>query len=57
MPRTDSSINLIIAGLAAKAAGFRNFKDFLESYGLSLDNHDDVEEGKAILRDMGYCVI
>ncbi|KAF9740512.1 hypothetical protein PMIN06_001641 [Paraphaeosphaeria minitans] len=41
---------------AAKDGGFRNFKNFLESYGLRIWNHDDVEEGKAILRAMGYGV-
>ncbi|EUC46121.1 hypothetical protein COCMIDRAFT_36209 [Bipolaris oryzae ATCC 44560] len=39
---------------AAKAQGFRSFKDFLESYGLRVWEPDDVEEGKAILRAMGY---
>lgn len=33
-------------------AGFRNFNDFLLSYGLRMNNHDDVLEGKAILRAM-----
>ncbi|KAF2241803.1 hypothetical protein BU26DRAFT_170528 [Trematosphaeria pertusa] len=41
---------------ASKDAGFRNFKHFLESYGLRLTSPDDVEEGKAILRAMGYSV-
>ncbi|KAF1942207.1 hypothetical protein EJ02DRAFT_346154 [Clathrospora elynae] len=41
---------------AAKDAGFDNFKAFLESYGLRLHNDDDVEEGKAIMRGMGYGV-
>jgi hypothetical protein len=41
---------------AAKDAGFRNFPSFLLSYGLGIWNHNDVEEGKAILRGMGYGV-
>ncbi|KAF1833793.1 hypothetical protein BDW02DRAFT_499846 [Decorospora gaudefroyi] len=41
---------------AAKDAGFENFKDFLEAYGLRLHRHEDVEEEKAILRGMGYGV-
>ncbi|KAF2643151.1 hypothetical protein P280DRAFT_467224 [Massarina eburnea CBS 473.64] len=44
------------ANRAAKAAGYRHFKHFLESYGLRLYNPDDVEEGKNILRGMGYNV-
>ncbi|KAH7126711.1 hypothetical protein B0J11DRAFT_433424, partial [Dendryphion nanum] len=41
-------------GVAAKDAGFSSFKAFLESYGLRIWNDDDVEEGKEILRAMGY---
>jgi hypothetical protein len=41
---------------AAKDAGFSGFKAFLESYGLRLHNDDDVQEGRAILRGMGYSV-
>jgi hypothetical protein len=41
---------------AAKDAGHDNFPKFLLSYGLRIYNHDDVEEGKAILRGMGYGV-
>ncbi|PVI06281.1 hypothetical protein DM02DRAFT_667541 [Periconia macrospinosa] len=41
---------------AAKDAGYRHFKHFLESYGLRIWNDDDVQEGKAILRGMGYGV-
>lgn len=41
---------------AAKDAGFDNFPAFLLSYGLRIYNADDVEEGKAILRGMGYGV-
>jgi hypothetical protein len=33
-----------------KAAGFRNFPEFLLSYGLKIHNPEDVEEGKAILK-------
>jgi hypothetical protein len=39
---------------AAKEAGFKHFKEFLECYGLNLQDPDDIEEGKAILRSMGY---
>lgn len=38
---------------AAKDAGFDNFPTFLLSFGLRIHNHEDVEEGKAILRGMG----
>jgi hypothetical protein len=41
---------------AAKDAGHENFPTFLLSYGLRIYNDDDVEEGKAILRAMGYGV-
>lgn len=41
---------------AAKHAGHSNFPAFLLSYGLRIYNPDDVEEGKAILRGMGYGV-
>jgi hypothetical protein len=44
------------ATAAAKDAGFDNFPAFLLSYGLRIYNVDDVEEGKAILRAMGYGV-
>jgi hypothetical protein len=37
---------------AAKDAGFDNFPAFLWSYGLRLESHDDVDEGKSILRGM-----
>ncbi|TID17840.1 hypothetical protein E6O75_ATG10485 [Venturia nashicola] len=33
-------------------AGFRNFHEFLLSYNLRISEHDDVEEGKAILRGL-----
>ncbi|KAF2709745.1 hypothetical protein K504DRAFT_467692 [Pleomassaria siparia CBS 279.74] len=39
---------------ASKDAGFDNFRAFLLSYNLRLENPDDIEEGKAILRGMGY---
>ncbi|EMD65721.1 hypothetical protein COCSADRAFT_308928 [Bipolaris sorokiniana ND90Pr] len=39
---------------AAKAQGFHSFRAFLESYGLRVWEPDDVEEGKAILKAMGY---
>jgi hypothetical protein len=41
---------------AAKDAGFQGFQNFLESYGHKIWNDDDVQEGKAILRAMGYKV-
>jgi hypothetical protein len=41
---------------AAKDLGFHSFKAFLESYGLRIWELDDVEEGKAIMRAMGYNV-
>ncbi|EDU50158.1 hypothetical protein Alg130_04388 [Pyrenophora tritici-repentis] len=43
-------------GRAAKDMGFDSFKAFLESYGLRVWNHEDVLEGRAILRAMGYGV-
>jgi hypothetical protein len=52
---TNSNSNVKIGtDKAAKDAGFRHFKAFLESYGLRIWNPEDVEEGKAILRGMGY---
>jgi hypothetical protein len=36
--------------------GFHSFKAFLESYRLRVWEPDDVEEGKAIMRAMGYNV-
>jgi hypothetical protein len=39
---------------AAKDAGFKDFEEFLEAYGLCLHEHTDIEEGKAIFRTMGY---
>ncbi|KAF2867230.1 hypothetical protein BDV95DRAFT_503500 [Massariosphaeria phaeospora] len=44
------------ANKAAQDAGFKHFKAFLEAYGLRLDNTHDVEEGKDILRSMGYAL-
>jgi hypothetical protein len=41
---------------AAKDAGFQGFQNFLECYGLRIWIDDDVQEGKAILRAMGYNV-
>ncbi|KAF1841520.1 uncharacterized protein K460DRAFT_344372 [Cucurbitaria berberidis CBS 394.84] len=41
---------------AAKDAGYDSFKAFLLAYGLSIDNYEDVQEGRAILRGMGYGV-
>jgi hypothetical protein len=55
MPSSDPK-SITGTNSAAKDAGFSGFKAFLESYGLRLWNLDDVEEGKAILRGMGYGV-
>jgi len=55
MPSADKS-QIKNTSSAAKDAGFDNFPAFLLSYGLRIYNHDDVEEGKAILRGMGYGV-
>ena len=41
---------------AAKDAGYDSFPDFLHAYGLRLHNDEDVQEGRAILRAMGYGV-
>jgi hypothetical protein len=41
---------------ASKDLGFDSFKAFLESYGLRIWGLNDVEEGKAIMRAMGYNV-
>ena len=56
MPSDTSHSHITNTTAAAKDAGFRNFPEFLLSYGLRLHNPDDVEEGKAILRAMGYGV-
>jgi hypothetical protein len=53
MPVADKS-QIKNAHSAAKDAGFDNFSAFLLSYELRIYNHEDVEEGKAILRGMGY---
>jgi hypothetical protein len=55
MPADDKS-HIKNANSAAKDAGFDNFPAFLLSYGLRIYNIEDVEEGKAILRGMGYDV-
>lgn len=41
---------------ASKDAGFENFYYFLLSYGLTIRYSEDVKEGRAILRSMGYGV-
>ena len=41
-------------GSAARDAGFNNFPDFLQAHGLSITIQADIEEGKEILRSMGY---
>jgi hypothetical protein len=55
MPAADKS-QIKNTTAAAKDAGFDNFPTFLLSYGLRIWNHEDVQEGKAILRGMGYNV-
>jgi hypothetical protein len=55
MPAADPS-QIKNTNAAAKDAGHANFPAFLLSYGLRIYNHEDVEEGKAILRGMGYGV-
>lgn len=55
MPATDKS-QIKNADSAAKDAGFETFPAFLLSYGLTIHNHGDVQEGKAILKGMGYGV-
>jgi hypothetical protein len=54
MPSSSNSAPKVGADKAAKDAGFDNFPAFLLSYGLHISNPQDVEEGKAILRGMGY---
>jgi hypothetical protein len=56
MPADTSKSSITGTNAAAKDAGFANFYEFLLSYGLRLSNYDDVQEGKAILRGMGYGV-
>ncbi|CAJ2507077.1 Uu.00g082630.m01.CDS01 [Anthostomella pinea] len=41
---------------ASKDAGHRNFHTFLLSYNLRIYNDEDVQEGRAILKAMGYNV-
>ncbi|CAO2657423.1 Nn.00g035490.m01.CDS01 [Neocucurbitaria sp. VM-36] len=41
---------------AAKDAGFDDFRTFLFAYGLRLEEQTHVQEGKALLRAMGYGV-
>ncbi|KAH7078897.1 hypothetical protein BKA63DRAFT_563564 [Paraphoma chrysanthemicola] len=55
MPAADKS-QIKNTNSAAKDVGFDNFPAFLLSYGLRIWNDEDVEEGKAILRAMGYGV-
>ena len=56
MPSNASKSTISGTDAAAKDGGFQNFQNFLESYGLKIWNSDDVEEGKSILRAMGYGV-
>ncbi|KAF2867231.1 hypothetical protein BDV95DRAFT_188033 [Massariosphaeria phaeospora] len=55
-PDTPYNGEKINTNKASQYAGFRHFVHFLQSYGLKISDHDDVEEGKAILRGMGYDV-
>lgn len=55
MPPSNSNDEISVTK-AAKAAGFTSFNHFLLSYGLRIYEMDDVEEGKAILKGMGYNV-
>ncbi|KAF2654166.1 hypothetical protein K491DRAFT_601435 [Lophiostoma macrostomum CBS 122681] len=52
----DSSTTATSPDQAAKAMGFKDFQAFLENYGLHLQDPDDVEDGKEVLRQMGYVV-
>ncbi|KAH7402407.1 hypothetical protein BKA66DRAFT_448694 [Pyrenochaeta sp. MPI-SDFR-AT-0127] len=56
MSSNNDKAHITGTGAAAKDAGFTSFKAFLESYGLRIWNDDDVQEGRAILRGMGYGV-
>lgn len=56
MPSNTDKTHITNTEAAAKDGGFSSFKNFLESYGLRIWNDDDVQEGKAILRAMGYGV-
>lgn len=56
MSSSKPSSGITGTNAAAKDAGFRNFPEFLLSYGLRIYNPEDVEEGRAILRGMGYSV-
>jgi hypothetical protein len=51
MPSSTETVSLT---KASQAAGHRSFEAFLQSYGLKISSDDDVEEGKAILRGMGF---
>jgi hypothetical protein len=53
---SSDKTNIKNTNAAAKDAGFQDFSNFLLSYGLRLYNADDVQEGRAILRAMGYGV-
>ncbi|CBX94527.1 hypothetical protein LEMA_uP120180.1 [Plenodomus lingam JN3] len=55
MPSNDPK-SITSTNAAAKDAGFPSFYHFLLSYGLHVHNSEDIEEGKAILRGMGYGV-
>lgn len=56
MPSNAAKSSITGTTAAAKDAGFQGFQNFLESHGLRIWNDDDVQEGKAILRAMGYNV-
>jgi hypothetical protein len=55
MPVADKS-KIKNTNAAAKDYSLENFPKFLLSFRLRIYNHEDVEEGKAILRGMGYGV-
>jgi hypothetical protein len=56
MSSADDKSKITTTYKAAKDMGFDSFKAFLESYGLRVWDTDGVEEGKAIMRAMGYNV-
>lgn len=57
-PRMSTTLKSQITGTdtAAKHAGFNDFPAFLLAHGLKLSSIEDVKEGRAILRAMGYGV-
>lgn len=57
MSSKDNKSNLTTPYRAAKALGYDGFPAFLAAYGLYVWDPDQVEEGKEILRGMGYNVL